>query len=227
MNSPMPPKNQPDPDKVSAKKMALILGTIVFLFAAWWAYDSIKRAMYPLQPLVVDLCDPDNIQQNTTEPRPCRWVIPVKYYLGQVRDVPRLFEARVPWHDIDPAFPKTSDIGVLIQFWPNDSQYVNSIRFKNNKADNPPPDAQGWLVFDQRIYFQAFDGVEVYVRNGQTVYDMPNPLIRIFRPLNKHGVLHMIVPLPRLQSQEELNKFVHQHLSEVDRKIMQFIAQWH
>lgn len=226
MNSSIPP-NPTDPDKRLAKKTALILGTLVFLFAAWWAYDSIKRTLYPPQPLVVDLCDPDHIQQNTTEPRPCRWVIPVKYYLGQVTDVPRLFEARVPWHDIDPVFPKTSDIGILIQFLPNNSRYAASIRFKNNKADKPPPNAKGWMVFDQDIYFHAFDGVEVYVRTGQTTYDMPNPLVRIFRPLDNHGSLHMIVPMPKLQSQEALNKFIPQHLFEVDRKIMQFIAQWH
>jgi len=229
MNSPKSPNspNPIDPDIRLAKKMALIIGTLVFLFAAWWAYDTIKRTLYPLQPLVVDLCDPDNIQQNTTEPRPCRWVIPVKYYLGQVRDVPRLFEARVPWHDIDPAFPETSDIGILIQFWPNNSMYVNSIRFKNNKADKPPPNAKGWLIFDESIYFQAFDGVEVYVRTGLTTYDMPNPLIRIFRPLDNHGYLHMNVPMPKLQNQEALNEFIPQQLFEVDRKIMQFIAQWH
>jgi len=133
----------------------------------------------------------------------------------------------VPWKDIDPAFPETFDDAVRIQFWPNNSRYAASIRFKNNKADKPPPDAKGWLVFDQDIYFQAFDGIELNVWHSPTKYDQPAPSIRIFRPLENHGYLHFWVPMPKLQSQEAFNEFVHQHLIEVDRKIMQFIAQWH
>lgn len=216
------------------KKMTIFLGAMALLVALWVVYHEARRMLYPPQPEVVDLCDPADKTLSEQAAKQCRWVIPAKYVSVRLeRSKGRYFEAIVPWIDIDPAYPLDPKHTVTFQFRPGDSRYENGIRWKNDHMGTNQRDKDGVLRLpspspqDQWLYFEGFDGIEVYVLSTPS-FSMPLPHARIYRPLVPNGHMHWMVLFPsNLQSQDAMDSYVQQNIKEIDRKLMQFISQWH
>jgi hypothetical protein len=215
------------------KKMTIFLGAMALLFALWVVYYEARRMLYPPQPEVVDLCDPADKTLSEQAAKQCRWVIPAKYVSVRLEQSKgRYFEARVPWIDIDPDYAFDPKNTVTFQFWLDGSDYASGIRWKNQHIGANVPDKNGVLRIsspsrDKWLYFEGFDGVEAYVR-GVPSFSMPLPHGRIYRPFSLNGDMHWMVPFPpNLQSQEAMDSYVQHNIKEMDRKLMQFISQWH
>ncbi len=216
------------------KQMTIFLGVIALLLGLLVVGDVIWRKLHPPRPEVVDLCDPTDTTLSEQVARQCRWVIPAKYVsirLGK-SDEP-FFEAEVPMTDIDPTYPLDPKHKVAFQFWPSHSRYASGIRWKNEHIGTSPRDKDGVLRIpspssrDQWLYFEGFDGIEVYVFSVPS-FSMPLPHARIYRPLLPKGDMHWMVPFPpNLASQDEIDNYVQHNIREIDRKLMQFISQWH
>lgn len=216
------------------KKMTIFLWSMALLFALWAISYEVRRMLYPPQPEVVDLCDPADKTLGEQAAKQCRWVIPAKYVYKRLdKTYPPSFEAIVPWIDIDPAYPLDPKHTVTFQFWPTDSRYANGIRWKNQHIATGLRDKDGLLRIPSPspdypyLYFEGFDGLEVCVKSLPS-FSMPLPHARIYRPLSPSGDMHWIVPFPpKLESQEAMDSYVQQNIKEIDRKLMQFISQWH
>jgi hypothetical protein len=211
--------------KITPKTLALLCVALAALFGILLAYEAINEVVNPRQDTVIDLCKPE--EQRTTEGKaPCRWVIPAKYWPH--KDLPRYFEVQVPWADIDPKFPVNAKAWVTFQFWPNDSGYANSMRWKQQNMGDQKPDNYGLLKLrDIAFYFKGFDGVEVEAQFFSSSFNSINPNMRIYRPLGKQGKTHWIVSLPILESEEAFELYFKQHIHEIDQKLMQFLDGWH
>lgn len=212
------------------KKMTIFLGAIALLFALWAVYHEVWRVLHPPQPEVVDLCDPADKTLSAQAAQQCHWVIPAKYVSERLEQSKgRFFEAEVPMADIDPTYPGDPKNTVIFQFWLGSLDYAGGIRSKKEKIGANQPDEQGllWLRSREQIYFQGFDGIEVYVLRVPN-FSMPLPHARIYRPLSPSGDMHWMVPFPpKLESQEAMDSYVQHNIKEIDRKLMQFISQWH
>ncbi len=212
------------------KKMTIFISAIIFLLGLLIVGDIIWRKLHPPRPEVVNLCGPADKTLSAQAAKQCHWVIPAKYVSMRLeRSEGRFFEAQVPWIDIDPTYPVDPKYKVIFQFWPSHSSYASGIRWKNENMVTPQPDEQGllWLWTRQNIYFEGFDGVEVYVFSVPS-YSSIQPHARIYRPLSPNGDMHWMVPFPpKLESQEAMDNYVQHNIKEIDRKLMQFISQWH
>lgn len=211
--------------KITPKTLALLCVALAALFGILLAYEAINEVVNPRQDTVIDLCKPE--EQRTTEGKaPCRWVIPAKYWPH--KDLPRHFEVRLPWADIDPTFPVHDKAQVIFQFWPNDSQYTNIINLKKQSVDDHKHDERGLLKLrDIAFYFNGFDGVEVEAQFLSSSFRAINPNISLYRPLGVDGTMHWIVSLPILESEEAFELYFKQHIHEIDQKLMQFLDGWH
>ena len=215
------------------KKMTVFISTIVLLLGLLIVGDIIWRKLYPPRPEVVDLCEPADKTLSAQAAKQCRWVIPAKYVSMRLKQSEgRFFEAQVPWIDIDPTYSLGPKHRVAFQFWLGGSDYANGIRWKNEHVDTSLSDKDGVLRMpspsrQQRLYFEGFDGIEVFVFSVPS-YSSIQPHARIYRPLSPNGDMHWMVPFPpKLESQEAMDSFVQQNIKEIDRKLMQFISQWH
>ena len=211
------------------KKTTIFIGVIALLLGLLIVGDLIWRQLYPMQPEVVDLCDTAGKTFSPQEAKKCRWVIPAQYVSVRLeRSEEPFFEARVPWIDIDPTYPLDPKNAVRFQFWPSHSSYVSGIRWKNENMGDNQLDEHGllWLRSKEKIYFESFDGVEVYFRVPS--FSSILPQARIYRPLTPSGDMHWIVSFPpNLESQEAMDSYVQHNIRDIDRKLMQFISQWH
>lgn len=219
--------------KKRLKKTTIFIGVIALLLGLLIVGDLIWRQLYPMQPEVVDLCDPAETTLSEQAAKQCRWVIPAKYVserLGQSKG--RFFEARVPWIDIDSTYPVDPKYKVTFQFWLGGSDYANGIRWKNEHIGTSLTDKDGVLRMpspseQQRLYFESFDSIEVFVFSVPS-FSSIQPTARIYRPLLPSGDMHWIVHFPpKLESQEAMDSYVQHNIKEIDRKLMQFISQWH
>jgi hypothetical protein len=210
------------------KKVTVFVGAIALLLGLLVVYDAIWRKLYPPKPVVLDLCDPADKTFSAQTTQQCRWVIPGKY-ISKSHLSDDLIQARVPWLDIDPTYQGDPKNTVTFQFSPGHSRYADGIRRKKEIVGASKPDEYGllWLRSKQQIYFEGFDGIEVYVFSVPS-FSSPLPHARIFRPLPPKGDMHWIVPFPpKLESQTAMDSYVQQNIREIDRKLMQFISQWH
>ncbi len=218
------------PQQKQHRRMTVFIGVIVLLLGLLIVGDIIWRKLHPPRPEVVNLCDPADKTLSAQAAKQCRWVIPAKYVSVRLdkSDEP-FFEARVPWIDIDPTYPLDPKHKVTFQFWPSHSRYASGIRWKNEHIGTTEPDEQGllWLWRRQNIYFEGFDGDEVYVFSAPS-FSSIQPTARIYRPLSPSGDMHWIVHFPpKLESQEAMDSYVQHNIKEIDRKLIRFISQWH
>ena len=176
------------------------------------------------------MCDPADKTLSAQAAKQCRWVIPAKYVSERLEQSEgRFFEARVPWIDIDPTYSLGPKQKVTFQFWLGGLDYAGGIRSKKEKIGSNQPDEQGllWLRSREQIYFEGLDGIEVYVFSAPS-FSSIQPTARIYRPLSPSGDMHWIVHFPpKLESQEAMDSYVQHNIKEIDRKLMQFLSQWH
>lgn len=207
------------------RKMLYLFATVVALFVAFLVFYEARRAWHMHHPAVIDLCPPAQPGQAQPQgPRACRWVIPTRDTTRN--DLPRLLELAVPWSEIDPAFPVKDGVKVTFQFWPSSARHANGLRYKKEHPSELKKTVKGISASQIDIFFKAFDGTDVYVQH-QVDYLPLQPLIRIYRPLGQHGSMHWMVLLPQFETAEAMNDYVHQHIFEIDRKLVQFIDRWH
>jgi hypothetical protein len=216
--------------KKRLKKMTIFIGVIALLLGLLIVGDLIWRQLYPMQPEVVDLCNTADKTSSAQTSKQCRWVIPAKYVsMRLAQSGGRYFEARVSMADIDSAYPVEAKYKVTFQFWPNNSWYADRIRWKKETKDTSSSDEQGlhWFRERETIFFEGFDGVEVQVSSAPTFSSIQS-VGRIYRPLSPNGSMHWIVHFPpSLASQEAMDSYVQHNIHDIDRKLMQFISQWH
>ncbi len=174
---------------------------------------------------IIDLC-PAGQTLSPQDRLFCRWIIPAKYFVRQIGDDryhPKSFEVRVPWSDIDPDFSIGTAKRVSFQFWPEGIQHHPALRYKNMGKAWSDNNGILWLK-DTALFFKGFDETEVYV---DLSFYVSGSVIRIYRPLGD-GTMYWIVPLPaKFESKEAKLNYLKNNIDAIDRKLMEFVSQWH
>lgn len=207
--------------------MSIVIGVFVLLLGVLAVVDAVWRLLRRRRFHVLSWWSPAQRQarrkktlQTITNP----WAIPLKYRVGPViKDGTEVASAYVPWSDIDPSFqPNAFHCGVSFEFSKTSSATPKSFRWKRRKGHASSLDAQGVFVLDESLaLFKAFDGREVHILGP-----LSDTLV-IHRPLGPKSMMRWSIRIPAFVSKEAANHYLVQNIHEIDRKLVQFIGDWH